>query len=244
MTISTIDPATPDANAIAGLGDDELRALKSALTNQFQGQVGDLYDIPITSGPRALNAVADKADQSAVDAIDARVSSLETNDGLQDGTLSDHETRISTLEGSATTLADALDGAWPIGSLFVSADGGTPSAKGIPGTWSVVGDGRFLLGGTPVATTGGASQVSLTAAQLPPHKHTHSVHRHLSGNTGTAPSYAWQNPGQAFSSHRGGTNSPNDEYAEFNTDSGQGLNGSPVDIMPPYLRVRFYRRTA
>jgi len=99
MTISTIDPATPDPNAVAGLGDDEIRTLKTAIVNQFAGQAGDLYDIPVTAGPRALNAVDTKADQADLDAIDARVSTLETNDGTQDTSIADHESRITTIEG-------------------------------------------------------------------------------------------------------------------------------------------------
>lgn len=243
MTISTIDPATPDPNAVAGLGDDELRALKAALVNQFQGQVGDLYDIPVTAGPRSLNAVDTKADQADVDAIAADVATLQTNDGTQDTTLANHEGRITALEGSSIDLATALNAAWPVGSLFVSADGGTPTAKGLPGTWSVAGDGRFLLGGTPVGSTGGANSRTLTEANLPPHKHTHTTHRHQSGVSGTLPAYAYTSPPQALSTQRGGTNSPNSEYAEFNTDEGAGT-AAAVDTTPAFLRVRFYQRTA
>ncbi len=244
MTISTIDPATPDPNGVAGLGDDELRALKQALVNQFAGQAGDLYDIPITAGPRALNAVSTKADQSAVNALDARVSTLETTTTTQQNQINDLLTRVGNIESDYTTNAQALGGAWPVGSLFVSYDGASPSAKGIPGTWAAVGDGRVLLGSATTGVTGGSNSLTLSAANLPPHKHQYPTPREDSPLTGSVPAVHRTSPATSFSSMKQGTNASKSEYALFNTDEGVGLSGTAADITPAHITVRFYRRTA
>jgi hypothetical protein len=246
MTISTIDPATPDPNAVAGLGDDELRALKGAITNQFQGQAGDLYDIPITAGPRAINAVSTKADQATVDALDARVSTNETNIITLTNQGNNQESRIAAIEADYTTAAQAGAIAWPVGSLFVSADGGTPSAKGLPGTWAVVGDGRVLLGDPTVGTEAGSNNVTLAAANIPQHKHQYPTFREDSGLTGNVPAVHRTSPATSFSSVKAGRDASSQEYAIFNTDNGVGLSASPtaIDVRGAHLTVRFYRRTA
>ena len=243
MTINSIDPLTPDANAVAGLGDDEIRALKLAITSQFVGEVGDLYDIPITAGPRALNAVADKADQADLDAVIADLDTVETQQGLNVAAIVDHEARIAAIEGDYTTASEAAQTAWPVGSLFVSADGGAPNAKGIPGTWVVVGDGRVLLGDPTTGVEAGSMSVTLAEGDLPAHKHQHSSYRENSGVT-ALPSVYSSDPAQTFSSHLAGRDASSAEFAIFNTDEGIGLDADPVDITPAHLTVRFYRRTA
>jgi hypothetical protein len=247
MTISTIDPATPDPNAVAGLGDDEIRTLKTAIVNQFAGQVGDLYDIPVTAGPRALNAVSTKADQADLDALDARVSTLETTQGTQDAAIVAIDARLTSVESDYTTLAAALGAAWPVGAIYISADNVNPASKGLPGTWTAVGDGRFLFGGPAVGTTGGANSVQLTESNLPQHKHQHTTFREDSGNTAAStPSYAYTSPNQAFNSHKSGRDASSAEWAEFNTDEGVNLSASPdpINTQPAYLTVRFFQRTA
>lgn len=248
MTISTIDPAAPADNDPAGDGDNQIRALKQALVNQFAGQAGDLFDIPVIAGPRALNAVSLKADQADLDAVDARVSTLETNDGTQDTNITDALNRIAAIEADYTTSSQAAGAAWPVGSIFISYDGNSPTAKGLPGNWSAVGDGRVLIGSA--AGHGGQSgnsnhTITLTSSQLPPHKHTHTSYREDAGTTAAStPSYAYASPSRSFNSHKSGRDASSAEWAEFNTDEGIGLGGASINIQPDSLIVRFYRRTS
>lgn len=244
MTISNIDPLTPGINDVAGQGDDQIRALKGDLVNQFQGEVGDLYDIPILVGPRSLNLVNEKADQADLDATDANVATNTTQIGLNTTAITDQEVRLAAIEADYTTADQAGNIAWPVGSLFISADGGTPTAKGLPGTWTVVGDGRVLLGDPTTGTEAGANEVTLTAAQIPQHQHKHTGGRDA-GTTGALPSYA-TNPPTPFNEWKTGSNSTNARYAEMNTDQGIGLQATPdpVDVRGAHLTVRFYERTA
>lgn len=248
MTISTIDPAAPADNDPAGQGDDQLRAFKQAVVDQFAGQAGDLYDIPVTAGPRSLNAVDDKANQTDLDAVDARVSTLETNDGTQDTNITDHENRIAAIEADYTTASQAAGSAWPVGSIFVSLDGGTPASKGLPGNWSAVGDGRVLIGAA--SGHGGQSgnanhQVSLSVGQIPPHKHAHTTYREDSSQgASTTPAYAYTSPSRSLVHHRAGRDQSSSEWAEFNTDEGIGTGTTPVNVQPDSLIVRFFERTS
>lgn len=245
MTISNLDPNTPPFDGPAGLGDDEIRQLKADLIDQFQGEPGDLYDIPLVVGPRSLNLVNDKANQADLDALDARVSTLETNDAIQDLAITDHEARIQAIEADYTTADEAGEIAWPIGAIFTSFDGATPTAKGLPGTWSAIGVGRVLLGASSAfGTEAGDMNKTLTAAQLPGHKHKHITPRHQSGQSGAVPSYASTNPSTSFNETRQGTNSPNSEFTEWNTDEGIGVSGNPFDVTPAHVKVAFYHRTA
>lgn len=246
--ISDLDPASPPFDGPAGLGDDEIRQLKQDLQDQFAGEAGDLYDIAVTVGPRSLNAVNDKANQADLDALDARVSTLETNDAVQDAAILDFESRISTIEGDYTTADQARDLAWPVGSLFVSADGANPSTKGIPGTWAAIGAGRVLLSASSgFGSEAGDSNKKITKAQLPQHKHEYVTHRQQAGDgQGTIPTYASTDPGRSFNSIRGGTNSPDERFVLLNTNEGIGLTDPPADfnVTPAHFTVAFYQRTA
>ncbi len=242
--IQDLDPNAPDPNDVAGVTDDELRALKATLQDQFTGNGPDPYDIPIVVGPRALNAVEAKADQADLDATNANVATNTTNIGLNAAAIAANTIVIDAIVADYTTAQEAFDLAWPVGSMWISADGGSPASKGMLGTWGVVGDGRVLLGDPITGGTGGANSVTLTAAQMAPHKHTHVTPRHQSGISGDVPSYADSNPARSFNQMRQGTNSPNNQYAEWNTDEGIGVSAAPVDITPAHLTVRFYQRTA
>ena len=245
MTINTIDPSTPDPDGVAGQGDDEIRAFKQVIADTFpQAPVStpaDPWDIVLAVGPRALNDVINKATNSDLAALDVRV-------GVNELAVVDHENRITSLEAQVAALdtkADILAAAWPVGSLYVAFDGQSPSSKGIPGTWTTMGNGRFLLNATSgFGNNVGTNALNLTAANIPAHKHTHTSFREASGQTGLIPSVYRTNP-TATSSHLAGRDASSDEWAIYNTDSGIGTIGSTITLPTPFaINVRFYRRSA
>jgi len=247
LTISSIDPSTPDPGDPAGAGDDQIRALKAALVNQFPGVPGDLFDIALTVGPREINAVGTKADQADLNATDANVSAnalaisnLQAADTALDA-------RITALE-NATPVADALDAAWPVGSVFVSYDGGTPTAKGLPGTWAAFADGRVLLGGASgFGSTGGNNSPTLTVAQLPPHGHPFRINTDIQASVNSAQSpkaggfvvgQQFFNPDTTVGPNNSATSSTEGEQI------GAAGSGDPLDVTNEHVVVRFFRRTA
>lgn len=84
-------------------------------------------------------------------------------------------TQISAMieEQVQNGFKNLLNAAWPIGSVYLSADGSTPSARGLPGTWEKLPAGYYLGTHTGVSagSTGGSNSFKLTAAQIPPHAH-------------------------------------------------------------------------
>jgi len=99
-----------------------------------------------------------------------------------------------TLNDISTALRNTI---WPVGSLWLSADAAvTPSSLSLPGTWSLVAQGRNLVGydsgdteydaigdsdTEPSSTWGSANTATIAEANLP--AHTHSVS--LTGTTGS-----------------------------------------------------------
>ncbi len=250
--IEGLDPSTPDPNDVAGITDDELRNLKLVLQDQFAGEAGDLYDIPITVGPRSLNLVNDKANQTDLDATDANVATNTTQIGLNTSAIVDHEARISAIEADYTTGQQAIAAAWPVGSVFVAIDGVNPSSKGFPGTWAAVGDGRMLLGAAVgFGNEEGTDQLTLSVNELPPHKHTHALPSKNGDNTNNTPftDEYYQNPGRFNTQSRVGADGNTSGWSTQNTSDGQdgspALAGDPITLpTPPHVVVRFYQRTA
>lgn len=132
-----------------------------------------------------------------------------------------------------TSAARILDLIYPVGSVYTSVNDVSP-ATFIGGTWERFGAGRFLMGvdnGTS-ETTGGASSVTLQATQMPSHTHTIRVES-PNADAGTTKAIA--------SSAIVSTSTYTTEY--LNSISGT-MTPSAVSILPPYVTVYFWKRTA
>ncbi len=138
---------------------------------------------------------------------------------------------------------------YPVGSIYMSVNSTSPQVL-FGGRWTQLKD-RFLLGSGDTytnASTGGASTVALTKAQMPRHNHTQAQHRHKQANkysdgTGSAGAYMYTSNRTAVDhytdyqtpviNHTGGTETTNAD-----------ANGSPHENMPPYLAVYMWKRIA
>lgn len=73
---------------------------------------------------------------------------------------------------------------YPVGSIYISTVSTNPATLFGAGTWAAFGAGRVLVGvGTSdqafaAGATGGASNHTLTEAQMPSHTHTQNSHNH------------------------------------------------------------------
>lgn len=179
---------------------------------------------------------------------------------------SDASAIFTSVLGGESWSANRLNGTWrankicytsglvdliyPVGSIYMSVNSTSPAAL-FGGSWTQLKD-KFLLGAgstysngttggdasksfTPSGTVGGHS---LTASELPPHTHTQP---------------------EAYGNNAGGVTvtSGNGYYynAAGNTGTGNGLNSSAhthpftgttatINVMPPYLTVYMWKRTA
>jgi hypothetical protein len=253
MSISTIDPSTPDANEPVGDGDNQIRALKAAIVNQFVGGPGDLYDAPITVGPRAINGLPNKANQSDLTALTSRVSVNELAILSQAAVFTSQGARITALENAGyVTAAASLNASWPIGSVFISYDGSSPTSKGLPGAWERFADGRLLLGAEDpsVNRTAGANQVTVGTANMPSHRHFVAAEHTINPVSGQANATADRAIAREASSD--GINPGPSRYRLLRTNIDMEASvgrtnavgsGEPINFTPAHVKVSFYRRT-
>lgn len=133
---------------------------------------------------------------------------------------------------SVPTKSDIVDMIYPVGSIYMSVNSTSPASL-FGGTWTQLED-RFLLGAGSTYTngsTGGSSTVTLTTANLPSHSHA-----------------------QYVASNTGGTLAANCDYVSYTSNSAKRVsqniatgatgNGTAFSIMPPYLVVYMWKRTA
>lgn len=144
--------------------------------------------------------------------------------------------------------------AYPIGSIYMNVASVDPAQVLGGGTWVRIAEGRFLYGAYKDAlsteTTGGSSTASLSLANMPSHNHGGST-----GTVGAGGSHTHAFPGQTgdggntmcltrySSSGAYASSASNGMPAHTHTISAQG-SGTAFSIMPPYLTVCMWKRTA
>ena len=138
-------------------------------------------------------------------------------------------------EGGVTCDALTVNGksllnrTYPVGSIYMSVNSTNPGTL-FGGTWVEL-QGRFLIGRSSSYTngsTGGASTVTLSQAQMPIHDHEQFVGAN-SGTWGVREDY--------------NRDAQVNKYTQGGTTGSRG-SGSSHSIMPPYLAVYMWKRTA
>lgn len=155
-----------------------------------------------------------------------------------------------------------LDLTYPVGAVYISTSNTNPGTL-FGGTWEAI-DGKFLLGASTAHTagsTGGAETAKLSAANLPEHthptkvtvgyytySHSHSVGAdkdgaYISGNYGN---YTVHSAGVSGADYQIATGTDSDIHThdvnvEVNNNTG---GGQAFSIMPPFLAVYMFKRTA
>ena len=150
---------------------------------------------------------------------------------------------------AAQAQAIAMDGAracFPVGTILMTMTNTNPSTY-IGGTWVALND-VFLLAASethPAGETGGAEEVTLTASQLPAHRH-YTINM-AKAEAGVSPDYQ-----HTVARYDRENTSWDDCHYQLNGISNEANGGrtSPTgsgeahDNMPPYLAVYTWKRTA
>lgn len=158
---------------------------------------------------------------------------------LASGGSDDGKLRIKDSGVTAAKLAtDALELAYPVGSVYMNASDSTNPATLLGfGTWTAFGAGRVLVGldstdpdFNVAEETGGAKEVTLTAAQsgLPPHTHTHTAATKGPNAKGVG---SGQSPPTAVARQDENTSSATADASEAHTN------------LQPYIVVYMWKRT-
>ena len=174
----------------------------------------------------------------------------------------DNKANSSHTHDEYITKSQMLELLYPIGSLYVSMNNTNPNTVLGIGTWTQITD-RFLYCANSSGTNGGNSTITLTVDNLPSHNHTFTgveMTGEFRTNNNTAP---FQGGNENWASAQGvfkrgesifsyGTNSYGSstmlpallfEATPEGTISNTG-NGQAFSIMPPYMTVYAWHRTA
>lgn len=179
---------------------------------------------------------------------------------------------VGSVENS-DAVTNAVNAAYPVGSIFMSTIATNPATQLGVGTWAAWGTGRVPVGVDAAQTefnttekTGGAKTHVLTATNLPTHTHTMN-HDHPSFTTPLTGDHAHQlsfsnNTGSSASNIPKGTTTTDTNfsgpvgqngahqhtidvpYYDGSTGSGNGLNSTAVNHLPPYITCYMWKRTA
>lgn len=165
-----------------------------------------------------------------------------------------------TLKVGGKTLGDIIQAAsdslfekvYPVGSIFITTADTDPN-KTFPSTkWEKI-EGKFLLGSSnahSAGTDGGSESVTLTVEQMPAHIHTGTIEEDI-GHSHSIPNIATGGSGSdAYAESWGGgsggrtLNTGWDGVHSHTVTIDSAGGGQAVDIMPPYLVVHMWKRTA
>lgn len=164
-----------------------------------------------------------------------------------------------------------LDKVYPIGSVYISANGANPNAI-IGGTWEEFATGRTLIGYDPAdddltetGMTGGEKTHVLTVDELPEHNHDVTVdNKELTGSVwnfagqgatfgpGNSTSGVFSKGGDGtcfYPSSTGKATGVNDGFTmdathKHTASASNTGSGTAHNNMMPYITVRMWKRTA
>ena len=152
------------------------------------------------------------------------------------------------LDGLTTTINDAvLEGKkslHPVNSIYLSMDSTNPNTLFGFGTWQLIGQGRTLVGVDTndndfktAGKTGGSKTHTMTVQELVPHKH-------KSMTLGIGNGGYKLDGGQAGAGQVGTETNYIGETTTVSLDETKSAQAQAFSIMPPYITVYIWERTA
>lgn len=197
--------------------------------------------------------------------IDKQLADMVTSVRVDDNGQLIYKTKSGqeTNTGALVSPKLAVAAAYPVNSIYIGTSPANPQTLLGVGTWVRFGKGRTLMSLDEAQTefdtpeeTGGAKQITLTAAQsgLPGHAHSYSGTTSSNGveaNTTTEDSSS--NPvGAATMDRAGGSaglryisgSEHAHGYSGTTTTAGGQSAAQPHSILPPYITVYVWKRTA
>lgn len=156
-------------------------------------------------------------------------------------------TGATTADAARTNLgltkSNLVDLVYPIGSIYMSVNSTSPGTL-FGGTWEAI-TGRFLLAQNSkydaykAGEMGGSVTTTLTVNNLPSHSHSGIYYTNDSNVTSQV---SFNNGSQGYKLDYGKDDAAADTASRFKT--GNTGKGTSFSIMPPYLAVYVWKRTA
>ena len=199
-----------------------------------------------------INEVDNKAEQTYVDekvnTINSSLANYVTKVSGKGLSTNDFTNAYKTiLDGLTTTINNAvLEGKkslYPVNSIYLSMDSTNPNTLFRFGTWQLIAQGRTLVGVDTsdndfktVNKTGGSKTHTNTIEELVPHKHK-SMTLGI-GNGG------YKVEGIAGAGQVGTETNYIGETTTVSLDEAKSARAQAFSIMPPYVTVYIWKRTA
>ncbi len=144
------------------------------------------------------------------------------------------------VNGGVTAITFSGNGVIPVGGIIMWSG----NVNQIPSGWALCNGGngtpdlrdRFVIGAGGSygkGSTGGQTQVTLSASNLPPHTHNYYDIYYSEHNNGG------NSPGSSGTDY---DNNPLAYQLYRQTEGGNGLNSTPFNILPPYYALAFIMR--
>lgn len=192
------------------------------------------------------------------EAINALMNEMITSMRIDDNGQIIYKTRggSETNAGPLIPAKQAVEAAWPVGSLFYHTTPTNPSDILGVGTWVRYGKGRVIVSQDDAQTefnavdkTGGGKSVTLTQANLPSHKHSIPSHNHQFtvsvqnvtrevGGNAASPQVNSVYPNASGSSDRTGNTT-----TESSGTTGAVGSSEPINNLSPYIVAYIWKRT-
>ena len=266
--ITDLDSNNPAATDPLAQADEHLRYIKGILNNSF----GSITGAVTATHTQINNKCAEPLSAITSDGANPAVVSLGTNvtqaslktligvDGLPDPAIVNNAGTISI--ASTATEADvwsaikneAFKTIYPVGSIYVSVDSSDPNNL-FGGTWVAVSEGQVLTGhSTSDATftagnTGGNSTFSLTADNLPRHRHNTNIRFEGDDAAVIDPNLEFDSgiQGQELdhnsSQNPDGNTTTTQDNLKADDSTNQTATSTDINLHQPYLVVYMWKRT-
>jgi microcystin-dependent protein len=248
-TTRAVTPAGLSA-AVGALVPDATETVKGKVELATTAEASTGTDTVRAVTPAGLAAAVPSASTTAQGKVELATTS--------EATTGTDTTRAVTPAGLKAAIDAVLQLIYPVGSLYISHSVSTnPNTLLGFGTWTAV-QGRLLIGadGTYAAgSTGGAATKTLATGELPSHTHSfsattgqdthsHTIGRDHDGATGSS-EYVIHSTGLsgAEQAYSGAISNDTHDHTVSGTTGATG-SGTAFSILPPYLAVYIWRRTA
>lgn len=229
----------------------------ATVTGKTSEKIDELMDASVVSGGMDSNG------QMSLETRGGTVISMGSTAGLVvGGRVQGGKLILELRDDTDIEVASAVDLAWPVGSIFISAVSTNPSTLLGGGVWTRFAKGRMLMSldetqaeFDTVEETGGSKTHTLTEAEMPPHTHngttaSSGAHTHdtrsyghtNSGASATGSLFMRQTPSGADATYDITSTSAGSHTHSFTTQSTGG--GQAFSQLPPYINVYMWKRTA
>ena len=159
----------------------------------------------------------------------------------------DQKLYVENSSGAVVEVAPAVN-SYPVGSIYMSVTAATPSEVNTilgGGTWLALGAGRVLVGHSSTdsnftaGTEDGNSTFSLTADNLPKHRHNTNIRFEGDDSGISGQELDHNNDNNAV-----GNTTKTQANLKADDSTNQTATSTNISLLQPYLAVYMYKRTA